>query len=518
MSFMKKSWIESFVNRRIVMESGWKDRVGMLNFCRDIESRVIDSSAEVMKDDTAARVVAVPFNNCRLVIKQYRSKSWRTALSRSLRKSKAEKTWDNIRYLCRAGIDTVEPVALIDDRIGFFRIRSYFVCSYIAGYHARSFFNDPGKTPPERNAIAEKIVDSILEFHFRKIFIGDTKDTNIVISIDGVCWVDLDAVTIALWEWTAHRKSIKDWQIFLYNWRNNAAVLKLFLQMVSRKVNSKHYHKIIASSAFYFGKKFYSQKPKSGFPLMCDTGEIISEVKRIASGAAVFGWEKVQSSETAIVVKKKTKDGGVYCKVFLDRSRLEKVKRVFRPGRGIRVVKNEYMMRAAGLPVPETLFWGNHNGKDYIVSREIEGAQMVSWLDQKDHDLKYRRRVLNGFGEKIAALHQAGFAHGDLRLNNIILHQEGKQFEFYFLDNERTMLYKKIPRRWIIKNFRQINTDAVFRLSRTDRLRIFKAYQKFLGVFSKSCEKMILTEVERQTTKRLRASGRSGKAISMVLF
>lgn len=506
MHFMKKSWLEFFVKRKITLGSDWKGHPGILDFCRNIKLH-IEPSTEIMKDDSASKVVIAPFQGYQLVIKQYNFKSWHKALSRSVRKSKAEKTWDNARYLSLVGIDTVEPVALIEDRLGFVRIRSFFVSSYITGQNAKDFFNDSTKHTSELSTAAESFVKSIHDFHSKGIFIGDTKDINAIIHSGKVFWVDLDGLTSQKWKWIADRKKIKDWKVFLYNWRDNAPVLKLFLKSLNKELSKKDCQKFVTAAAFYTGKKFSSQKPQGGSAFVRKNPDILlSEIKRIAEGDTASGWQRIQSANTAIVARKETKYGNFYCKVFLSRNRFEKIKRFFRPGRGPRAVKSEHMMRAAGFSAPETLLWGSLGEKDYTLSKEIIGIKMVSWLDQGNHNLESKRKILKCLGEKVGALHQIGFSHGDLRLHNILLQENKEEPEFSFLDNERTRLYKKIPRRQAVKNLRQINTDAISRLSRTDRLRIFKDYQKVFDVFTKKEEKRILAEIEKKTQKRLAAS------------
>jgi len=52
---------------------------------------------------------------------------------------------------------------------------------------------------------------------------------------------------------------------------------------------------------------------------------------------------------------------------------------------------------------------------------------------------------LRKLGEEVAALHMVGFAHGDLHMSNILLEKNPNRFRFFFIDNERTRLYRKIP-------------------------------------------------------------------------
>ncbi|WP_208596275.1 lipopolysaccharide kinase InaA family protein [Desulfovermiculus halophilus] len=462
-----------------------------------------------MKDDAAAKVVAVPFKTSRLVIKQYNPKSWQKAISRSVRKSKAKKSWDNAHYLSLVGCKTVNPVALIQDRIGFFVVRSFFVCEYIPGLEADKYFNAPDKKADELYATAKKVVESLLAFHLCGISIRDTRDTNFLITSQNVYWVDLDAVQVPKLQIIAKRQRIKDWQIFFYSWRHNERVLRIFWDLVHRRLGDQFCHKLRRAVATYYGKKFSlsscSGNPDKGFPY---AQEIVKEVEAIVnSGMLPPGWKKVQSARTAVVARRQTPEGGVYCKVFLPRDRREGLKRLVRLGRGARAVKNEKMLYGAGFRVQEHLFWGRQGSRDYIVSREIKGVKMVSWLEGKGGAPKRRREILKHLGEEVGKLHRTGFVHGDLRLSNILIREDAEKPVFYFLDNERTHLHRRrIPRREIVKNLRQINTDAVSRLSRTDRLRIFQAYHAACGTrYTNTQIRRLLAEVEKRTAQRLAA-------------
>jgi tRNA A-37 threonylcarbamoyl transferase component Bud32 len=505
---MKRSLAEILIKRKIRLDPRWKDHPGIRKFCRNIELRINDPAASVMKDDAAAKVAAVPFNERHLVIKQYNPKTWYKAAGRSVRKSKAKKTWENARYIRQSGIDTVAPVALIQDRIGCLTLRSFFVCEYVAGRDARSFFSDCSKNTDEFFKAAESVGDSLTACHARAIFLGDTKDTNIIVGTDRVCWVDLDAVTVSRLPWTAQKKKIRDWQVFFYNWRHNRPVRKLFLDVLRTRMDEKEFRRVMFALAVYAGRKFSARVSDRLTGICKEPAQIAAEAQSMADcGRVAPGWQKVQSSQNAIVARKQTSCGGIYCKVFLPRDWREGVKRLFRPGRGARAARSEHMMWAAGFNVPETLCWGQKDGKDYTVSREIEGVKMVSWLDRRDHPAGFRRMVLRRLGEEVGALHAAGFSHGDLRLSNILIREDTEKPVFYFLDNERTQLHRRrIPRREIVKNLRQINTDAVSRLSRTDRLRIFRAYHAACGTrYTNTQIRRLLAEVEKSTAQRLAA-------------
>jgi len=503
---MKKSWIENVlpIKRRVVVAPAWKGNPEVSALCANVELQVSSVAAEVFKDDAAAKVVATDYDSQRLIIKQYKAKDPVKFLSRTVRKSNAQKTWENAHYLLNEGVETVRPIALIEDRIAFFRIKSFFIGIFIPGQDARAFFRDASKTSSERRAVAEKIVDSLLALHSRNIFIGDTKDTNMVIGSDNIFWVDLEELSHPTWKWLTRKKTIRDWQVLFYNWRNDDAGRKIFSDVAKNRLGRRRYWMIVRHVAFYSRKKFKIDEIQSR--LSGATGnadKLLAQVRLIARGSINSDWEKVESSKSAIVARRDMDGAPLYCKVFLPRNKKEGLKRLFRAGRGERAVRNEQMMRVAGFSVPETLYWGRENGREYIVSRGVVGISMTAWLNLHRHDPKEKRTVLRRLGEEVGALHLAGFAHGDLRLGNVMLNGPAESAGFVFIDNERTALFRNIPERLLIQNLRQINTDAVSSLSRSDRLRIFRAYQSVHGAFGKETEKRVIAEIERLTRKRL---------------
>ena len=82
---------------------------------------------------------------------------------------------------------------------------------------------------------------------------------------------------------------------------------------------------------------------------------------------------------------------------------------------------------------------------------------------------------MSRLGETIGKMHAAGIFHGDLRSGNVFVKKVDDEWEFFLLDNERTKKYNRIRNRLRLKNLVQIN---MFKegLSRTDRMRFFKAY------------------------------------------
>ena len=103
----------------------------------------------------------------------------------------------------------------------------------------------------------------------------------------------------------------------------------------------------------------------------------------------------------------------------------------------------------------------------------------------------------------VGELHKNGICHGDLRVNNILVQESTGDVIFYFVDNERNTLFKKIPRRLIKKNLVQVNMIQSPHISRQDRLRFFQAYCEAYGGLSPAEKLALIERVQQRTAERL---------------
>jgi hypothetical protein len=74
---------------------------------------------------------------------------------------------------------------------------------------------------------------------------------------------------------------------------------------------------------------------------------------------------------------------------------------------------------------------------------------------------------------------------------------------FYFVDNERNTLFKKVPRRLIRKNLVQINMFQSPHITLQDRQRFFQAYCVSSGGLNPAEKLALIERVQRRTAERL---------------
>jgi len=115
---------------------------------------------------------------------------------------------------------------------------------------------------------------------------------------------------------------------------------------------------------------------------------------------------------------------------------------------------------------------------------------------------KVRREMIRAFGRTIGRMHAKNIFHGDLRLNNVLLRREGGNWRFFFLDNERTKKFNKLPLRRRIQNLVQINMTPAEVMGKTDRMRFFKEYRAQTGT-GKEKGKVLIAATIKGTIRRL---------------
>ncbi|MFP4034018.1 MAG: lipopolysaccharide kinase InaA family protein [Desulfovermiculus sp.] len=176
-------------------------------------------SGWMLKEGNSSTVALIEVDDRQLVVKRYNMKNFVHRLKRSLRPSRAWKSWRNAHILSQIGIKTPMPVALVEKRLGPLRSTAYYITEFVPG---KSVYTSVYSKDADQ-ALKQKIVDQLRELldRFQRAFIvhGDMKATNFIVADEQIMVTDLDAMkryTRAGKKFTrGHRK---DWERFQKNW------------------------------------------------------------------------------------------------------------------------------------------------------------------------------------------------------------------------------------------------------------------------------------------------------------
>ncbi len=205
----------------------------------------------------------------------------------------------------------------------------------------------------------------------------------------------------------------------------------------------------------------------------------------------------------------------VYVKTYLFRSAIDRLKHWVRPGRARRNHTASTLLTRYGFLCPVVVATACH--RPWLASvpglRDLPYCRASSTVtlavtDAIALDLYYneikgrveRRRFLQTLGREIGRLHGHGIFHGDLRVGNVLVQEEGDTWRFWLLDNERTVQFGVLPERRRVKNLVQIHL-FVKNLTDSDRWRFFKTYCQAAGI-DKSQQVSLIHLVRERTAQR----------------
>jgi serine/threonine protein kinase len=219
------------------------------------------------------------------------------------------------------------------------------------------------------------------------------------------------------------------------------------------------------------------------------------------------GWELVGSSGMARVACHR--EDGIFYKEFMPRSPAGKVKAVIRGSWATRTRLHSEELLKSGFEAPHNIAWGKlSGGREYLFTEAVPGASITDWLRRKltTRDapaLQLRRQLLRELGIFIGRLHYTGFIHGDLRPGNVLAQHEHDRFGFFLIDNERNLQQKPPPGKMLLKNLMQLNMLLPADLTRTDRMRFFKAWHSQMRDLSKTEARLLARESFQWAYRRL---------------
>ena len=209
-------------------------------------------------------------------------------------------------------------------------------------------------------------------------------------------------------------------------------------------------------------------------------------------------------------------DRGVYIKQYLCRSACDFIKHLVRASRARRAFKAALMLEKNGFETPAVVAVGECKASffdrgNFLVTLEVENAkQIYQFIPDKlesftKEQLQDKRELIRAFGWTVGRMHATGIFHGDLKVVNVLARQEKKGWHFFFIDNERTKKFYRLPPWLRLKNLVQVNMDRSPCLTNSDRMRFFKAYlQENSSIACKrnECVKKIITKTNQRLVKR----------------
>ncbi|HNR11843.1 MAG TPA: lipopolysaccharide kinase InaA family protein [Thermodesulfobacteriota bacterium] len=207
---------------------------------RNPDALISEEERGNLKKGNTSTVTAAMVSGEPLVIKRYNIKNLFHGFSRSLRPSRAARSWENAHRLALLDIATAPPQAFIEKRIGPIRRESFFITSLVKGENCLRFFHNDGISPAEQVRVAEKIAALFRLLARYRISHGDLKATNILIAADSVILIDLDAMREHRFLSSFQKAFQADLRRFLKNWDELPDVKRLFANTLADLLATYH--------------------------------------------------------------------------------------------------------------------------------------------------------------------------------------------------------------------------------------------------------------------------------------
>ncbi len=172
----------------------------------------------LLKDGKTATVAQVEISGQTYVLKRYNIKKPVHAIIRSLKWSRAAVSWRNGLLLEMLGIPTATSYALIEERWGPLRRRSYLLSEYIDAPQAWEVFEGECFTEQEKMTWAKNLYNLFVLLKRSQISHGDLKAQNILCPSSGALFIDLDGMKAKQSLQRFTRQFKKDIKRFLLSW------------------------------------------------------------------------------------------------------------------------------------------------------------------------------------------------------------------------------------------------------------------------------------------------------------
>jgi len=193
------------------------------------------SQGEMLKDGDRCTVVRLTRGDASYVLKRFNLKGKLHTFRHLPMRSRARWCWNNAIMLVRYKLPSPEPIAMVEERFGPFRMRSFFLSNYIEGDSLVDWIDSNETDKKAIHRIAMSFSEMWKLFGKHRIGHGDMKATNFIVDKEEKLWlVDIDGMRMHPSGPTFNRARERDMERFLRNWQSKPAVLDIFRARIDK--------------------------------------------------------------------------------------------------------------------------------------------------------------------------------------------------------------------------------------------------------------------------------------------
>ena len=168
------------------------------------------------------------------------------------------------------------------------------------------------------------------------------------------------------------------------------------------------------------------------------------------------------------------------------RERLKAYLRLRRPAPGARQEWHAmWIFLQLGLPGPVPVAWGQDGESSLVLSEGVSHVMRLSeWAEKNFGEGSHRNtqaisakhRIIEEVANIVARMHAEGLHHQDLYLCHFLCGSEQDGLPLTLIDLQRVKRYRRLPRRWQVKDLAQLHFSSAQYLTRQDIQRFWKTY------------------------------------------
>jgi len=231
----------------------------------------------------------------------------------------------------------------------------------------------------------------------------------------------------------------------------------------------------------------FSVKKEKGITIYSRNDLSFDRLKKVIESHLTFVREKpsdlLKNSPEVKVFLIEDEKGRAYVKQFCYPHFWERMKDNFRLSRGLKAWLGGNGLGARGiasvrpLALVENRDWLGVKESLLLMEALDSSQEMDRYILKGFKDFNAKMLFIRNFAQWLSSLHQKRIYHRDMKACNILVSENRETWNFHLLDLEDILLDEKVNEKKLFKNLLQLNTSTPSLMTRTDRLRFFKAYQ-----------------------------------------
>jgi serine/threonine protein kinase len=227
----------------------------------------------------------------------------------------------------------------------------------------------------------------------------------------------------------------------------------------------------------------------------------------------------VKQGPHRVVYRVELPDFNFYLKHNLITDQFSWLRQLVRGSKSRREYESALAVAARGVPTISPLALGEEQyrwgaGASYLITRSLEDSQPLNLFLAVTlpalppvRRTQVRQRLARELGRLVARIHDAGVLHNDLHAANLLVRlEENNEVSLYLIDLNSVRVGAKLDWLTSLNNLVMLNSWFVPRVSRSDRLRFWKAYfeERQLGLWQRGAlgpklHARLAHEIEKKT-------------------